>query len=44
MKKIIPFLWVLMFISFFLGVMLGGNNFVKERAVTLCLSCMGLEE
>jgi hypothetical protein len=44
MKKFIPLLWILMFISFFLGIMLGGNNFVKERAITLCLSCMGIEE
>jgi len=44
MKKIIFFLWILIFICFFLGVILGGNNFIKERAGILCLSCMGLEE
>jgi len=44
MKKFIIFLWILMFIGFLLGIMSGGNNFLKERASIICLSCMGLEK
>ncbi len=44
MKKFILFLWILTLIGFLLGIMLGGNVFIKERASTLCLSCMGLGE
>jgi len=44
MKKLVLLLWILIFVGFFLGILFKGNNFVKERASILCLSCMGLEE
>jgi len=33
-----------MFLGFFIGVVSKGNEFLKERASIICLSCMGLEK
>jgi len=44
MKKIVLFLWILMFLGLFIGIVSKGNGFLKERASIICLSCMGLEK